>query len=489
MTVDHTARDGRELGVPVGAGECVTAPAEGGGPWLAAHRVTVPEPVDGHVQRTALVDRCMPTRRPLTLVQAPAGFGKTTVLAECCRVLAAEGVPVAWLALSEDDDPLRLYAYLAQAFWRGGLDGREPSSVLPTAWQGSRHGVTRLLHAVDAHGGPCVLALDDVDRLTNPESIGFLKGLVRSSIPNLHVMLTCRDLPAGLDLRGLVSAGDGVLLAAEDLRFSRKDTVRLFGGTLSDEELAAVVADSAGWPMALRIRRAMVTGSTSRARVVRELAGNWVQSSLWGAFGEDERGFLLDVGLLEWIDAELLDEALVGTGMIDKLERMPGMRDLMEPVRGGGASVWRLPRVIREHCVDRRRRETPDRYRAINLRIAGVLARRGETLDAMRHAIEAGDSLLAGRILMHAGGLELWLRDGAEQLVVADRFLTEETVAADERLALVRAAAHTLRGSVADAGRRFEAAVQRLMTEGPGVESRSRHRSVLLMGNVDVVRR
>ena len=56
------------------------------------------------------------------MLTAPGGFGKTTLLAQCCRALAAQGVPTAWLTLSEDDEPSALDTYLAVAFQRAGLN-------------------------------------------------------------------------------------------------------------------------------------------------------------------------------------------------------------------------------------------------------------------------------------------------------------------------------------------------------------------------------
>ena len=63
--------------------------------WLLRQKIAVPESVAGNVERAALAERVMPTRRNLTVLKAPGGFGKTTLLAECCRRLRADGVPVA----------------------------------------------------------------------------------------------------------------------------------------------------------------------------------------------------------------------------------------------------------------------------------------------------------------------------------------------------------------------------------------------------------
>ena len=92
------------------------------GARLGDHRTAVPGPVTGYLHRPALEQRCWPTNRRLTLLKAPGGFGKTTLLAACCRVLAEEGVVTAWLSVDEADEPTAFDACLAFAFERAGVD-------------------------------------------------------------------------------------------------------------------------------------------------------------------------------------------------------------------------------------------------------------------------------------------------------------------------------------------------------------------------------
>ncbi|MDE0349670.1 MAG: hypothetical protein OXM56_08185, partial [Gammaproteobacteria bacterium] len=88
-----SARDGEQ---PPERSADRPAPAFPDVPWLLRHRVTIPERVPGLVQRPALTDRATFTDRRITLLLAPGGFGKTTLLAECCRLAASAGVRTAW---------------------------------------------------------------------------------------------------------------------------------------------------------------------------------------------------------------------------------------------------------------------------------------------------------------------------------------------------------------------------------------------------------
>ena len=95
------------------------APAEpvpGGAPWLLAHRVELPDLIEGYVQRPELDASCVLTDRRLTLLHAPGGFGKTALLARACRALREKELAVAWLSLDETDGSESLARYLALAF-------------------------------------------------------------------------------------------------------------------------------------------------------------------------------------------------------------------------------------------------------------------------------------------------------------------------------------------------------------------------------------
>ena len=386
------------------------------------------------------------------------------MLAECCRQLEREGVRVAWMSADESDDSQILDTYLAFAFEQASLDvAGSVGAGNTTAERANRCRTDSVLRAIESCGTPCVLALDELERLTEPGAVEVLNSLVRWGPANLHVAIACRELPSGLDIADLVLDGSAAVLSAEELRFSKPEIARFFGLALSRREHQALTVESAGWPIALRIRRNELRLSqqerktaTGEAGVVRDVVDNWIESRLWYGIGTDDREFLLDIGLCEWLDPELLDEVLECADSKRRIETMPSLSGLLEPV-GRDERTWRLHPLVREHCEKRRFRETPERYRAIHRRIALALSRRGETVAAMRHAVEASDTVLAGRILVEAGGLRLWLREGLGLLQATDRFLTATMIARDPRLALVRCAVLALTGRVAEARRLYQA--------------------------------
>ena len=445
--------------------------------WLLAPRVTAPARTSGYFDRPALIERLgRIERRRVTVLAAPAGFGKTTLLAELFRRERERGRVAAWVTLTGDDTPAILGAYLAGAFGRAGLnlpvldDRAAARRVLPHA---ARH-TALLTRAVETHAAPCLLVLDDADRLAVPETVDAVNTLLRHGPRNLHVAVAYRRNP-GLDLDDAVLAGRGIRLGAEQLRFSRPEIARFFGGGLSPDELGALAARTEGWPVALRIHRNLRAGGPppggARGPGADALAGAQIEAiermppggargpgadegvtadalgeRLLGTLSHADREFLLDVALFDWIEPALADEVL-GAGAT---RRLAGLAELDGLLHDRGDAV-RLHPLVRDWCVARRRRDTPDRFRRIQVAIARALARRNRLVPALRHARDAGDERLAGDVLERTQGLPLWFLEGLTRLRGIDRFLTPAVVERYPRLDLLRCIVLVKSGRVGEA--------------------------------------
>lgn len=418
-------------------------------PWLLRQKVTIPDRVAGYLRRAELENRALPTRRKLTVLRASGGFGKTTLMAECCRRLRREGVATAWVSLDENDEPGVLDVYIAFACTEAGLNLLDAAPAETAVGPAGRIGT--VLREIESLGRPFVIAFDELEHLS-PVSVPLVALLLQRGPSNLHLVFACRELPDDLDVASLLLAGHAEALETEDLRFSRAEVAKFFGLRLSRRALAKEADRSAGWPVALRITRNGMerTGNDGHDNAD-GFVGNWIESRLLATLGRRDRDFVLDMSLLDWIDPALLDEVLQRSDSMRHFESMTALTGLLEPLSDGAARRWRLHPLVREHCAKRRFHEDPERFYATHRRIATAMAGRRRTIEAMRHAIEGRDPFLAGRIAEQAGGVRLWIRNGVAELQQANRLLTEDVVAESPRLKLLRCMALALAGRGAEA--------------------------------------
>ena len=161
------------------------------------------------------------------MLRAPGGFGKTTTLAEIARRAKEQGVLVAWLTVDEDDAPGLFGAYLAYAFEHAGLDLEMRHSE--EAWTATplTHQVGTLIRAIEMHAAPCLLMLDELERLPS-QSVQLLERLLRRGPGVLDFALSFRANP-GLDLASIVVEGSAGVVTTEQFRFSKSEIDRFFG--------------------------------------------------------------------------------------------------------------------------------------------------------------------------------------------------------------------------------------------------------------------
>ena len=280
--------------------------------------------------------------------------------------------------------------------------------------------------------------------------------LIRRAPANFHLVIACHEIPDTLDVAAAILDKHGAILTADELRFTGHEIARFFGNGRTRRNLESLVSATNGWPIALRIlQNQRDCPAPAEANAAMYLAHNWMESRLFRSVSPGDCELLLDAGLFDWFDTDLIDEVLEGRGCKRRLESIPILNGLVETVRGRSPETIRLHPLIREHCGTRRLRETPERFRLVHRRIADALRRRGEIVAAMRHAAAADDMRLAADILEGVGPVQLWARNGLAPLQAASRLLSEALVESRPRLAIARCMVALLTGKLGEARRIF----------------------------------
>jgi LuxR family transcriptional regulator, maltose regulon positive regulatory protein len=395
---------------------------------------TVPELPPGYVPRdrlTAQLDAAI--RSPLTLVTAPAGWGKTVALAAWARANTQQGVR--WLTASEDGGA-DVARQLLAALTYDPATGR-----LPDEFAGAGLAGAGLAAAVDRLEQPTAVVIDDVHQLSDAEVLAELETLVRHGMGNLRLLMACRTDPALPLYRWRVN-GSLTELRTTDLSLSIQETGGLLethGINLPSAALYELHAWTEGWPAAVRLAAMAMRGDPEPARVLDDKGDfvvaveDYLNGEVVDRLPVELRQIVTDTAVAPRLTAGLV-EALTG--------REDGARVLSE-LRQANAFITRCPGPggwYRYHPLFATTlhsgllRQTPERVPELHGRAARWHAAYGLPAEAVRHSLLAGDWKLAVDVLeRHWPDIVGGVRYGHTHEVSPAPPSTEQT---DPRLAL-----------------------------------------------------
>lgn len=384
---------------------------------LLVTKLHLPAPPARLVARPRLVDQLTAgLARRLTLVCAPAGFGKTSVLAEWSQQRAPR---VGWVSLDPgDNDPVRFWRYVVAALdlGRPGLAARV-APLLGVPGQASFDGlVTTVVNEVAAEPDELLLVLDDYHVIeTQPvhQSVSFL---VEHAPPGLHVALASRADPP-LPLARLRARGELTEVRATDLRFTAEEAAALLGQAvgshLHDAAVATLATRTKGWAVGLQLAALSLRDQADVAGFVETFSGSnryvldYLTEEVLERQPEPVRGFLLETSVLERLSGPLCDAVTNRTDsqvMLETIERANLFLVPLDEVRGW----WRLHALFADLLRARLRRQRPERVVELHRNAARWHDEQGLIDDAVRHATAAGDLAWAAVLVeQHADALFL----------------------------------------------------------------------------------
>ncbi len=211
-----------------------------------------------------------------TLVCAPTGFGKTTLLSSWARGVEQGLGSVAWLDVDESDDPALLCAGMLAAVTHA-VTMTPGSDALPDLRIGADTIVSHLVDLVDIvdrHPVPVWLVLDGFDRLRHTDALQIPELLLHRARRRLRLVICTRQYPA-TGLYRLRIAGLLREIRANDLAFTAEETAQLLAGhkvQLDDEDLSRLMAITAGWPVAVRQAAEAFAGSADHRSTLEGMA-------------------------------------------------------------------------------------------------------------------------------------------------------------------------------------------------------------------------
>ena len=251
----------------------------------------------------------------MTLVSAPAGFGKTTCV--CEWVSGLDRRPVAWLSLdAADDDPARFFTYLLAALQRvDACVGQDISCMIGSGQLPPAEAIAATLcndmHQIEA---PFVLVLDDVQIIQDTLILHVLEQLAGNMPRSLHLVLISREDPP-LPLARLRANNQLTEIRAADLRLTRSDAAHFLNEimalSLSETDVAALEERTEGWIVGLQLAALSVRGRPDPSRFVSTLSGShrfilgYLTEEVLGQQPANIQKFLLQTSILDRLNGDL----------------------------------------------------------------------------------------------------------------------------------------------------------------------------------------
>src|SRR4051794_8680727 len=375
------------------------------GPLLET-KFHVPRRGRGLVPRPRLIEGL--TRRAesaLTLVSAPAGFGKTTLLTEwLAEWLAAAPVGercAAWLSLDpRDNDPALFWRYLVTA-----LDAAAPGvgskslEQLQSAQPPTEAVLATLLNDLNAVENDVVLVLDDFHVIEAPEVQDGMHFLMDHLPPRIHLVLAARADPA-LALARLRGRGELVEVRAADLRFTPDEAAGYLNGVmglaLTPEDVEALEGRTEGWIAALQLAALSMQGREDVVGFIAGFAGDdryivdYLAEEVLQRQPERVRNFLLQTSILGRLSGPLCD-AVTGEDdgkiTLEALDRANLFLVRLDDRRRWYRYHHLFADVLQAHLID----EQPHLVRGLHLRASDWYEQNGDRAEAIDHALAGAD--------------------------------------------------------------------------------------------------
>ncbi len=365
------------------------------------------------VARPRLAERLgAASRAALTLVSAPAGFGKTTLLTEWLATVPADSAATGWLSLDRgDNEPSLFWTYLVTAVQSatGGVVGAEalplfaPSSRPPSI----EAALAVLLNEVDGMSTDLVLVLDDYHLVEAPEVHDGMRFVLEHQPPQLHLVLATRADPP-LPLARMRARGQLLEVRAADLRFTAEESGAYLNGPmrlgLDDEDVAVLDERTEGWIAALQLAALSLQGHGDGHAFIAGFAGDdrhvvdYLVEEVLARQTPDVRDFLLRTSVLERLTGPLCDAVTGregGRATLAALERANLFLVPLDDRRQWYRYHHLFADVLHAHLLEEHAGEVAGLHR----RACAWFEAEGDTPRAVGHALAGGDTGRAAELM------------------------------------------------------------------------------------------
>ena len=382
--------------------------------WLIEAKFAPPAQSRRQIERARILDRLAPQANRLIVIQAAAGFGKSTLLAQWANHLAEAGTLVAWLNLDEDDRQSEPFVtYLAETLRRSLATVSGEGVAASYAGLPAKTALLAIISELGRRNRPLALVLDDFHRAESDEIDAVVRQFLDHAPGCVSVALATRS-PPRLGLARLKAERRVTMIVDHDLRFNEGETSLFFAAKtprLDHADWLRFAARAEGWPVALQFARMLLDegGALSALSAASEVSdlGAYLSEQVFGVLTPEQQDFLLRTSPLEAVSEE--SAAAIGVERAGARVREFARSALPIVLLSQAPLRFRYHHLLQDFLIQRARDSAIDLL-DIHRRAARWFASGGDLASAVRHALAGADAPSAATIIEKAGGWRLVYR-------------------------------------------------------------------------------
>lgn len=382
-------------------------------PPAPAARFQLPVSAKALVERTRLIDILRAQQhKKLTVIHGPTGFGKSTLAAQWAKLLAADGVAVAWLTVDHDDNNVVWFlCHLIEAIRAvtPALASDLGEVLEEHGDEAERYVLTSLINEIHQSDTRMTLVIDDWQHVTDPATIAAMRYLLDNVASGLTVVVTSRS-QSGLPMSRMRMQGELVEIDATALRFdvdeSQSFLVGLSGLDLDHADVEELTTKTDGWVAALQLASLSLRDLDDPARLIGTMTG---RHHVISEFLAENVLDTLEPSMLDFLLATSVPERICG-GLATALTGVPDGLAMLEQVEARDLFLHRIDdqwfryhQLFLDFLRHRLSRKDPSWVAQLHVQASEWFAQHRLVSEAVDHALAAGDEERAVRLVEHDG--------------------------------------------------------------------------------------
>lgn len=431
--------------------------------WVIKTKLSPPNLPHGQILRKKLLDETVADlNSQLTIIHAPAGYGKTTFLKQWYEYRVSNNKITSWLSLDDEEKNLSHFInYLVASLKKANV-----SCIALETLQGhsidelpARSVAATIINTLEQFGRELFLFLDDYQLVSGTAVNDLVQKLVVHLPENISLIISSRVYP-DLAVQHLRNFGKVREISIPDLRFNHHEMGAVIANELADMELKRLWDRTEGWPIACRMIDVLTRNKRFDIRHIDIFSGRttdlarYITEQVFTSLAPGEQTMLMYTAIPNRFTGDLANELCAGLDCWHMLDTLVKQGLFLIPLDTEGR-WYRYHQLFREYLYERLRRDDGDQMHRLHLVAANWFCQNGHVPEAVEHAMKGHDLRFAAEIVERSGGWRLIYQDRIDWMITVLERLDKDVIDEFPRLFMADLLLQVKRGKQRNARQRI----------------------------------